>query len=250
MHIGTSAAILSHSNFLPKRAMGKKKLIRFAENRNFACLHQLSALQLREQPHPFSGSWSGKAFNNDQDLILELGCGRGEYALGLGALFPEKNFIGCDIKGSRLYFGAKEVLEKQIGNVAFVRTAIDLIDRIFYQEISEIWITFPDPFIEKPRRRLTSPFFLNRYLKVLKPGGLISLKTDNEEFFNFTLWLARENNLKIVKVCRNVHAQSSLSAEEAIQTRYEQKFRAQGKPIYLLKFILDHEIEALQTKES
>lgn len=222
--------------------MGKKKLIRFSENENFSCLHQLQAKKLIEEPHRNFGHWGENCFNNSNEIVLELGCGRGEYALGLARLFPHKNFIGYDIKGSRLFFGAKEVHQAGINNVAFVRGSIDFVDRVFNREIAEIWITFPDPFIEKVRRRLTAPVFLNRYLRALQAGGMISLKTDNEELYNFTHWLARHNGLTIVKACRNLHAQTQLSPEESIQTTYEQKFRAAGKPIHLLKFILDREV--------
>jgi len=219
--------------------MAKKKLIRFVENEKFACLHQLEAKKLIEDFHPNYGKWAANCFNNANELVLELGCGRGEYAIGLGRLFPTKNFIGYDIKGSRLYFGAKEVHETGVNNVAFVRGAIDFIDRVFAREVNEIWITFPDPFIEKPKRRLTSPFYLNRYLKVLKPGGIVNLKTDNVELFDFTNWLVRKNDLKILKICRNVHAQTDIPEVEAIQTTYEKKFVAQGKPIHLLRFVLN-----------
>ncbi len=222
--------------------MAKKKLIRFAENEKFTCLHQLVAKRLIEDFHPNYGKWASNCFNNANELVLELGCGRGEYAIGLGRLFPDKNFIGYDIKGSRLFFGAKEVHETGVVNVAFVRGAIDFIDRVFAREISEIWITFPDPFIEKPKRRLTSPFYLNRYLKVLKPGGTINLKTDNVELFDYTNWLVRKNNLRILKICRNVHVQTCIPEVEAIQTTYEKRFVAQGKPIHLLKFVLDQAV--------
>ncbi|MFZ5952975.1 MAG: tRNA (guanosine(46)-N7)-methyltransferase TrmB [Candidatus Rifleibacteriota bacterium] len=225
--------------------MGKKKLVRFKENRNFSCLHQLNAKEILKSPHPFQGSWSASQFGNQNSIVLELGCGRGEYTLGLARLFPERNFIGCDIKGSRLFFGAKQVEEAGIKNAAFVRGAIDLIDRVFAAEIDEIWITFPDPYIEKPRKRLTSPVFLNKYRQALKPQGIISLKTDDYGLFKFTTWVARENGLKILKSCENLHQQTEISPEETIMTTYEQKFIAAGKAIHLLKFVLDREIKPI-----
>lgn len=226
--------------------MGKKKLIRFAQNENFTFLHQPDAKELLQTPHPFRGNWANRQFGNQNELVLELGCGRGEYATGLAKMFPEKNFIGIDIKGSRLFFAAGRIVGEKIANVALVRCAIDLIDRIFYREVSEIWITFPDPYTEKVRRRLTSPFYLNRYVNTLKPhGGLISLKTDDAGLYGFTRWIAESNRLKIIKNSSDLHSSDHLSAEEKILTTYEQKFMAAGKPIHLLKFILDREVSQL-----
>ncbi|MDN5279926.1 MAG: tRNA (guanine-N7-)-methyltransferase [Clostridiales bacterium] len=226
--------------------MGKKKLIRFAENKSFDCLIELDAKDLLQQPHELKGSWAKSYFKNSREIVLELGCGRGEYILGLSRLYPDKNFMGLDIKGSRLYFGAKEVHEANIDNAAFIRSKIDFIDRIFETEVDEIWLTFPDPFSGKPSRRLTSPFFLNRYLKILKKNGIVSLKTDDFELFSFSRWIARENGLRIIKECENLYGQESISAEENIKTTYEARFLAEGKNIHLLKFVLDREIKPLK----
>ncbi|GAB4267182.1 MAG: tRNA (guanosine(46)-N7)-methyltransferase TrmB [Candidatus Rifleibacteriota bacterium] len=226
--------------------MGKKKLIRFEQNKKFACLCELDAKQLIDAPHVFRGKWSPEFFGNDHELVLELGCGRGEYTLGLARLEPEKNFIGVDIKGSRLFFGAREVHETRLANAGFIRSKIDFIDRIFGREVTEIWITFPDPFSEKPNRRLTSPVFLNKYHEILKPHGVVTLKTDDSELYEFTLWIARKNGLKILKKTTDLYGQAVANTKEAIKTTYERKFLDQNKKICLLSFILDRKVEPLK----
>lgn len=229
--------------------MAKQKLIRFAENEKFDCLIALDPRDLMLKSHEMKGKWCADFFGNDNPLILEMGCGKGEYTLGLAKLFPDKNFIGIDIKGSRLYHGAKEVHENSIPNAAFIRTKADFIDKIFEREVAEIWVTFPDPFPEKPRRRLTSPFFLNRYLKTLKPGGIVSLKTDDNGLFSFTRWVAQQNNLEILIESEDVYFDGEPDGEDSIKTTYEKKFLQEGKKICLLKFLLDKEVFLLEKKD-
>lgn len=222
--------------------MGKKKLIRFVANQKFACLFEPPAKELMATPHELRGRWCQDFFGNENELVVEIGCGRGEYALGLARVFPKRNFLGIDIKGSRLFHGAKEVNEEKLTNVGFIRSQIDFIDRIFSREVDEIWITFPDPYAEKPRKRLTSPVFLNRYLQILKPDGIVSLKTDDSELFNFTRWIAEKNHLKILRASEDIYAEGQPQGAEAIQTTYERKFLQLGKGICLLKFVLDKKI--------
>ncbi|MGM0598240.1 MAG: tRNA (guanosine(46)-N7)-methyltransferase TrmB [Candidatus Rifleibacteriota bacterium] len=225
--------------------MGKKKLLRFAENKQFDCLMEFDPRFLLNNECSYKGNWKNNFFAGQKKLIVELGCGRGEYVLGLSNLYPDNNFIGVDVKGSRLYHGAKEVEENNIKNVAFVRSKIDFIHKIFADEVDEFWITFPDPFSEKLKRRLTSPFFLNRYFASMKGSGIINLKTDDFATYQFTLNLAQKNGLKILKATDDLYARNSLSQEETIKTTYEKKFLEQGKKICLLKFILDKEVSPL-----
>jgi tRNA (guanine-N7-)-methyltransferase len=161
----------------------------------------------------------------------------------MARMFPGKNFIGIDIKGSRLFHPAREISEEGMANAALLRCKIDFIDQIFAAEVNEIWVTFPDPFIEKPRRRLTSPFFLSRYHKVLRPGGIINLKTDNTEVYSSTLALAQENGLPILKATDDLYS-GAVTKVESIKTTYERKFLEAGKKICLLRFVLDRQIDS------
>ena len=228
--------------------MGKKKLIRFKENASFPRLFEPVATELLLQDHHFKGNWSAGLFNNDHELVLELGCGRGEYTLGLSRLFPDKNFIGVDIKGSRLYHGVKAAQDEQLHNTAFVRSQIELITAIFAREISELWVTFPDPYPEKAHRRLTSPVFLNRYRQILQDDGVICLKTDDYNLYSFTHDLAVENNLEVIDATDDLY-NSVLHVEmPPIQTTYEKRFINQGKKICFLRFKLNNQIKPLPKK--
>jgi tRNA (guanine-N7-)-methyltransferase len=220
--------------------MAKKKLLHFKENKNFKCLHEPDIKELLSGFHKWRGNWSQNQFNNNNPLTLELGCGRAEYVIEMSKMFPERNFIGIDIKGSRLYHPAREITETNRKNAALVRTKIDFINRIFNSEISEIFITFPDPFFEKPSRRLTSEFFLERYFETLVTNGCITLKTDERVLFDFSLFIARNNNYKILRSTTDLYSEPNLNQIDQIKTIYEQKFLEQGKKICLLKFALDH----------
>lgn len=228
--------------------MGKKKLIRFRENATFPRLFEPPALELLENDHHLKGKWAENFFANTSDLILELGCGRGEYTVGMAKMFPGQNFIGVDIKGSRLYFGVKAVQSENIANACFVRTQIELLNRIFAHEVSEIWITFPDPYPDRANRRLTAPAFLNRYLDVLTSGGTICLKTDSAELFEFTRAIAEENDLEIIDATDDLYNSPLRLAIPDIQTTYEKRFLNEGKKICFLRFTLNKQVKPLPKK--
>lgn len=213
----------------------KKKLIRFEENKHFDYLFEPVATDLLETPHELRGRWTD-FFENNNPIVLELGCGKGEYTTGQALLYPHKNFIGMDIKGSRINHGAKEILRKSISNACFVRSQIELVDLIFDNEISEVWITFPDPSIEKARRRLTSPMFLNRYRSILKSNAAVYLKTDSKELFDYTIETLTENKYKILFETDDYYNSDISQQLPPIKTTYEKKFLAEGKKICLLKF--------------
>ena len=190
--------------------MGHDKLRKFAENETFACLLQPDASKvldktgdpsegLKLNDHPIKGHWNEKMFHNDQPIVLELGCGKGEYTIDLSRRVPERNYIGVDIKGARLWRGAKTATEEGIGNVAFLRTRIEFIEAFFGPgEVSEIWLTFSDPQLKSENSRLTSPLFLERYRKFLRPGGIIHLKTDSRFLHEYSKAVALENGLDIL----------------------------------------------------
>lgn len=222
--------------------MGKNKLQRFEENKAFRHLIQPPTMELLEKDLEWKGRWNA-FFGNDKPLVAEFGCGRGEYTIGLAKYFPEKNFIGMDIKGARLWYGANTIENEKIPNAAFIRSRVDFITKIFAPgELDEIWITFPDPQPQKPRerKRLTSPRFINRYRHILKPDGLIHLKTDNEFFFDYTLEVIRENKLTLHKEIRDIHSSPDKTSDapwlSTINTFYEKIFLAQDVPIHYLSF--------------
>lgn len=218
----------------------KNKLQHFAENETFDNMFQLSYEELTAG-FKYRGCWSRDFFKNDNDIIVELGCGKGEYTVGLAKRFPDKNFIGVDIKGARIWRGLKNVEEGVVGNAAFIRSRINLIEFMFGpEEVSEIWITFPDPhpMISKSRRRLTSPRFIERYYKVLKPGGIINLKTDNIIFFEYTQDVIKEDGHKLLYHTYDVYGEENESVLTDIQTFYEKIWLKNGTKIKYLKFQL------------
>lgn len=187
--------------------------------------------------------WRGSYFMNDHPIVLELGCGKGEYTVGLAAHHPEKNYIGVDVKGNRIWTGAKEALERKMKNVAFLRMRIDFIDHCFGEdEVDEIWITFPDPQPQKTRarKRLTHPMFLNRYRKFLKPGGIIHLKTDSTSLYEYTLGVIAENNLKLHWQTSDLYRNCPADRQELvnISTYYEKLFTGKGENIKYISFSL------------
>ena len=195
--------------------MAQKKLKRFSEIKSFP--------NVMEYPEGMKGEWNSY-FKNDHPIVLELACGKGEYTVGLATLFPEKNFIGIDIKGNRIWAGAKKALDSNLGNAAFLRTQIDKITDYFAEgEIDSIWITFPDPQlrISKSSKRLTHPKFLRKYHYLLRPGGLIHLKTDSPQLYNFTKLVAGLYGLRIHQDINNVYEQPEIEEELKIQTHYE-----------------------------
>lgn len=243
--------------------MGKNKLARWAELDTFDNVIQPDTDGLPGQDHRIKGNWNREIFRNNNRNILELACGKGEYTLGLALLFPQCNFIGIDIKGARMWRGAKTANEKGLSNAAFLRTRIEFIDSFFAEdEIEEIWITFPDPHPGKKNsnKRLTCPWFLNTYRKFLKDQGIIHLKTDNEELFNYTGNLAGQNGLEILFSTSDMHSMNAgdLKVSEylipdlvkpkeradllekiiALRTHYESKFLDKGIKINYLSFRL------------
>jgi len=192
--------------------------------------------------HPLKGNWSREIFGNTNPIVLELGCGKGEYTTGLARRFPGKNFIGTDIKGARIWRGAKTAIEENLANVAFLRTRIEFMESFFARdEVDEIWITFPDPHPGKrnSNKRLTCPWFLNKYRNFLKNNGMIHLKTDNPELFDYTEKLISENNLQIIRSTRDLHSENPDDEILAIRTHYEESFLEKGLKINYLSFILE-----------
>ncbi len=213
--------------------MGKDKLKRFAEIDTFSNVIQLEAGE------PFKGNWAGKKFKNGNPIVLELACGKGEYTVNLAKLFPDQNFIGLDYKGNRIWRGAKTALEEGIENVAFLRIQIEnILDYFEVEEVDEIWITFPDPQpqISREKKRLTFPGFLEKYKAILKPTGIIHLKTDNDGLHQYTL--EKINDLALVLQAQTKDLYSSDLANEVlcIKTYYEKKYLAVDKNINYLKF--------------
>lgn len=221
--------------------MGKKnKLQRFAENETFDNMFQLGYDDL-VTGFEYRGNWNSGFFKNNNDIIVELGCGKGEYTVGLASRFPNKNFIGIDIKGARIWKGLKNTEQGNLDNVAFIRTRINLIEYIFGpSEVSEIWITFPDPRSRRSdeNRRLTSPRYIDRYYKVLKPDGIINLKTDNIVFFEYTLDVIREHGHELLYKTYDVYGEPNEEILTGIQTFYEKMWLENGTKIKYLKFHL------------
>ena len=174
--------------------MGKNKLEKFADMARYPHVFEYPYSAVDNVPFDMKGNWHQQFFKNDNPIVLELGCGRGEYTVGLGRMFPDKNFIGVDIKGARMWTGATESLEAGMKNVAFLRTNIEIIDRFFAPgEVSEIWLTFSDPQMKKATKRLTSTFFMERYRRFLKDGGTIHVKTDSNFMFTYTKYIDRKS---------------------------------------------------------
>ena len=212
--------------------MGQKKLLRFAELDTFPHVFQF--------PKEMAGKWN-EHFQNKNPITLELACGKGEYALGLGRLYPRRNFIGIDIKGNRIWVGAKNAIQEKLNNIAFLRTAIDQVTDYFSPgEIQEIWITFPDPQLRfsKAKKRLTHPKFLRLYQQFLVPGGLIHLKTDSPELYRFTKIVIGLYGCSLLKDMDDVYLEESLPEELIIKTHYESLDIAGGNRIHYLCFAL------------
>lgn len=223
--------------------MGKNKLRKFAEMQTFRCVYQYPWGRLNTEGFPHRGSWNTAAFTSEAPLVLELGCGKGEYTVGLASRFPDKNFIGIDIKGARIYTGARQATEHNISNASFLRTDIELIPRFFSpDEVSEIWITFPDPQMQKTRRRLTSTRFLNLYRQIMRPGGIIHLKTDSPFLAEYTRRLLDANNITPLAATTDLYANDNDASIPAyvseIHTFYEQQWLSRGKTIKYLSFTL------------
>lgn len=220
----------------------KNKLRRFKENETFANVVQPSRDELVTDNFQLKGNWQTNFFKNSNPLVLELGCGKGEYSVALAKKYPEKNFIGIDIKGARFWRGAKTASEEQIPNVGFLRTQIELIDFAFGEnEVDEIWITFPDPQIKykRTKHRMTNTQFLKRYKTILKPEGIVNLKTDSEFMHGYTLGLLHGEGHEILYANHDIYKQEG-SPEEvtSIQTFYESQYLEHNKPITYIRFKL------------
>lgn len=229
--------------------MAKDKLKRFKENLSFENFVQPEFDEIFNRDHRLKGKWSEEFFKNDNPIILELGCGKGEYTVNLGELYPNKNFIGIDIKGARMWRGAKTATENEMNNVGFIRTRIEFINSFFAEnEVSEIWITFPDPQLRKRRikKRLTSPLFLDYYARLLKPDGYIHLKTDSKHLHDYTKAVAEANSLPIECAIEDVYGQSCVDEVLSIQTFYESHYLKKGKKITYLRFSLNDRKEFVE----
>lgn len=219
--------------------MGKDKLRRFAENLTFECMVQPAFEDIFRKDHPLKGNWCRDFFGNDNPIVLELGCGRGEYAVELARKYPEKNFIGVDIKGARMWRGAKSATEEGLKNIAFLRTRIEFINSFFAGgEVSEIWITFPDPQLSKNRikKRLTAPAFLGFYCQFLAADGVVHLKTDSAHLHNYTLAVAAENSLPVFEACDDIYGTGRADDILSIRTAYESRYLERGIPITYMRF--------------
>lgn len=223
----------------------KDKARRFAENSTFKCLVQPTMDEVFRKDHPLKGHWNEQIFGNDRPIVLELGCGKGEYTVALSEKFPDKNYIGVDIKGARIWKGAKYATEHSLPNVAFLRTRIEFIESLFApDEVSEIWLTFSDPQPKKPEKRLSSRTFNDRYSHFLTKGGVIHLKTDSRLLYESTLEVIAENGYALLAADDDIYGSGRAYDEElaGVQTFYESMFLAEGKPITYVKYTLNNKL--------
>jgi len=226
--------------------MSKPKLVKFAELATFPnvlrniSFKEPSLIDSMGEIRDLKGKWN-EFFKNENPIVLELGCGKGDYTVELALRYPQKNFIGVDLKGNRLWTGAKRALELKLNNATFIRTRIELLPHFFSQnEVSEIWITFPDPYPKKSKagKRLTSPFFLAKYRQFCRKDAVIHLKTDAPDLFRYSLEVAFRPPCKILKVIEDIYAQGAPTDELAIQTYYEKMHLEEGRNIRYLSFRL------------
>lgn len=231
--------------------MGKNKLSKFADMEEFPHVFQVSSHTLREGAgFDMKGKWNEMFFKNNHPIVLELGCGKGEYTVGLSQLYPDKNFIGVDIKGARLWTGAKSSFEKGLANVAFLRTNIEMIHHFFAEnEVSEIWLTFPDPQMKKVTKRLTATNFMKSYQQFVKPGGLIHLKTDSNFMFTYTCEMVKANNYKVLFSNDDLYSSNLQDPILSIKTYYEQQWLDRGLTIKYIQFELAQRLAFVEPDE-
>ena len=221
--------------------MGKDKLRKFAENLTFECFVQPAFEEMFRTNHPLKGNWRKDFFHNDNPIILELGCGKGEYTVALAERNPDKNFIGVDIKGARIWRGAKTATERKMGNVGFLRARIEFITSLFAEgEIDESWITFPDPQLrtKRAKKRLTAPVFLEHYAKLLKKDGWINLKTDSQHLFAYTSAVIEQFGLECEVANNDIYGSGYADEVLSVKTAYEQMYLDRGLPITYTRFQL------------
>jgi len=240
--------------------MGKGKLAKFAEMETFSNVFQYPYSVVDNVPFEMQGHWREMYFKNNHPIVLELGCGKGEYTVELARLYPEMNFIGVDIKGARIYTGAKQALEEGLDNVAFLRTSIEIIDRFFSEdEVQEIWLTFSDPQMKNVHKRLTSTFFMNRYRRFLIDGGIVHLKTDSNFLFTYTTYMVNVNQLPVLFRTEDLYGNELSEGRVAenqmdektreilgIHTYYENQWIERGLNIKYMKFQLPREGELVE----
>ncbi|PKQ62798.1 tRNA (guanosine(46)-N7)-methyltransferase TrmB [Labilibaculum filiforme] len=227
--------------------MGKNKLQRFAEMKSFENVFQPTHNEVWETNYQLKGKWNKEVFKNNHPIVLEVGCGKGEYTVGLAKQFPNKNFIGIDIKGARIFCGAKEARDTGLTNVAFIRTYAELLQSIFEaEEIAEIWITFPDPQMKKVGKRLTGTRFLKLYSNLLSKDGIIHLKSDSNFLYEYTKYVIAENKLKVLVDTDDLYRSGKADEILSIRTYYEQQFLTRGIPIKYQKFMLEGKSEFVE----
>ena len=224
--------------------MGKGKLAKFADMAAYPHVFEYPCSVVDEVNFEMKGNWKRDFFKNDNPIVLELGCGRGEYTVGLARRYPNKNFIGVDIKGARMWTGATDALNEELKNVAFLRTNIEIIDRFFAAgEVDEIWLTFSDPQMKKATKRLTSTYFMNRYRRFLLPNGLIHVKTDSNFMFTYTKYMVEENKLPVEILTDDLYHSGMDDDILSIRTYYEQQWLNRGITIKYICFHLPQEGE-------
>ena len=228
--------------------MAKGKLAKFADMAAYPHVFEYPHSVAEQVPFEMRGKWREQFFKNDNPIVLELGCGRGEYTVGLGRMYPDKNFIGVDIKGARMWTGATDSLREGMTNVAFLRTNIEIIDRFFAEgEVDEIWITFPDPQMKKATKRLTSTYFMARYRQLLAPNGVIHLKTDSPFLYTYTQAMVKENGYPILADTNDLYGDgqwalgNGLEEARALQTHYEHQWLDRGLTIKYIAWQLPTE---------